>query len=247
MTFKDLFSAHAGDYARFRPTYPEALFAWLAAAAPGRACAVDVATGNGQAALLLAQHFARVVALDASATQVAEAPAHPHIQYGIAPAEATGLDPASADLLTAAQAFHWFDHPRFFAEAARLLRPGGVLAVWCYGLARITPEVDAVVQHLYGEVLGSYWEPERRLVEDGYRGVSFPFEPVEAPPFEMSAAWDLAALLGYLRTWSALKAFARARGSDPLAALAPDLARAWGDDPAPRPVRWPLSLHARRR
>jgi SAM-dependent methyltransferase len=247
VTFKDLFSAQSGEYARFRPTYPEALFAWLASVAPGRACAVDVATGNGQAALLLAPHFVRVVALDASAAQVAQAPACDRVQYGVAPAEATGLDRGSADLLTAAQAFHWFDQPRFFGEAARLLRPGGVLAVWCYGLARIAPAVDAVVQQLYGPVLGSYWEPERRLVEDGYRAVAFPFEAVEAPPFEMSAEWDLAGLVGYLRTWSALKAFVRARGGDPLAAVAPDLARAWGDPAAPRPVRWPLSVHARRR
>jgi SAM-dependent methyltransferase len=246
MTFKDLFSAQSGDYARFRPTYPDQLFSWLASVAPERGCAVDVATGNGQAALLLAPHFAGVVALDASAAQIAAAPAHAHVQYLVAPAEATGLDAGSADLLTAAQAFHWFDQPRFFAEAARLLHPGGVLAVWCYGLTRIAPAVDAVVQHLYGDLLGSYWEPERRLVEDGYRGVTFPFQPLEVPPFEMTAQWDLAGLLGYLRTWSALKAFVRARGSDPLAALAPDLTRAWGD-PGPRLVRWPLAVHARRR
>jgi SAM-dependent methyltransferase len=246
MTFKDLFSGQSADYARFRPTYPDALFSWLVSVVPGRDCAVDVATGNGQAARLLAPHFARVVALDASAAQIAEAPAHPQVQYRVAPAEATGLDAASVDLLTVAQAFHWLDQPRFFAEAGRLLRPGGVLAVWCYGLTRITPAVDAVVQHLYGDLLGSYWEPERRLVEDGYGGVTFPFDPIEAPPFEMTAQWQLADLLGYLRTWSALKAFVRARGSDPLVALAPDLAAAWGD-PGARLVRWPLAVHARRR
>jgi SAM-dependent methyltransferase len=246
VTFKDLFSAQSGDYARFRPTYPDALFTWLASVAPGHACAVDVATGTGQAALLLAPHFTRVVALDASAAQLTAAPARANVEYGVAPAEATGLPPASADLLTAAQAFHWFDQARFFTEAARVLRPGGVLAVWCYGLTHIAPAVDAIVAHLYGDVLGSYWEPERRLVEDGYRGVVFPFQPLVVPPFEVTADWDLAGLLGYLRTWSALKAFVRARGIDPLAALAPDLARVWGDPAAPRAVRWPLSVHARR-
>jgi len=247
VTFKDLFSAQSRDYARFRPTYPDALFAWLASVAPDHTCAVDVATGTGQAASLLAPHFRRVVALDASAAQIAAAPARANVEYGVAPAEATGLEPASADLLTVAQAFHWLDPARFFTEAARVLRPGGVLAVWCYGLTHIVPAVDALIAHLYGDVLGSYWEPERRLVEDGYRGVAFPFEPLEVPPFEMSADWDLAGLLGYLRTWSALRAYVRARGSDPLAALAPDLGRAWGDPAVPRPVRWPLSVHARRR
>lgn len=246
MTFKDLFSTQSSDYARFRPAYPDALFAWLASVAPERACAVDVATGNGQAAAQLAPHFARVVALDASAAQIAEAPARANVQYGVAPAEATGLASGSADLLTAAQAFHWFDQPRFFAEAGRLLRPDGVLAVWCYGLTRIEPAVDAIIQHLYAEVLGSYWEPERRLVEEGYRGVAFPFQPLAGPPFEMSADWDLSDLLGYLRTWSALKAFVRARGSDPLAGPALDLERAWGGS-GRRPVRWPLSVHVTRR
>jgi SAM-dependent methyltransferase len=246
VTFKDLFSAQSADYARFRPSYPPALFSWLAAAAPGRACAVDVATGNGQAAHLLALHFARVIALDASAAQLAEAPPHAGVEYGVAPAEATGLAPASVDLLTAAQAFHWFQHERFFAETERVLRPGGVLAVWCYGLTRITPEVDAVVQRLYADLLGSYWEPERRLVENGYRDVVFPGAMLEVPPFEMTAEWNLDGLLGYLGTWSALRAFIKARGGDPLAALAPELTRAWGGD-APRTARWTLSVRAGRR
>ena len=246
MTFKDLFSTQSADYARFRPRYPPALFSWLASVAPGRACAVDVATGNGQAALALAEHFAEVVAVDASAAQLAEAPARANVTYRVGQAEATGVADASADLLTAAQAFHWFRQDAFFAEAARVLRPGGVLAVWSYGLTRITPAVDALVQHLYGDVLGSYWEPERRLVEEGYASVTFPFAPIAAPPFEMALDWDLPALLGYLRTWSALRAYVRARGVDPVVALEPELARAWGDAGA-RTARWTLSVHASRR
>lgn len=245
MTFKDLFSTQSADYARFRPGYPDALFAWLAAAAPARDCAVDVATGNGQAALALAPHFARVIAVDASAAQLAQAPARANVEYRVASAEATGAGAASVDLLAAAQAFHWFRQEEFFAEAARVLRPGGVLAVWCYGLARITPSVDAVVLHLYSDILGPYWEPERRLVEEGYAGVAFPFAAIPAPPFEVALDWSLSNLLGYLRTWSALRAFARAQGVNPLVALEPDFARAWGD-PRPKTARWSLSLHARR-
>lgn len=243
MTFKDLFSSEAVDYARFRPSYPPALFAWLAAAAPGRTVAVDVATGNGQAALGLADHFQHVIALDASAAQVAEAPSRANVTYGVAPAEATGLEAGSADLLTAAQAFHWFQHEPFFAEARRILRPAGLLAVWCYGLTEITPEIDRVVRHLYGDVLRDSWEPERRLVETGYREIAVPLTPIDSPPFEMQRAWDLRSLIGYLRTWSALQAFMRARGADPLLALEPDLARAWGDSPT-RTARWTLSLRA---
>ena len=246
MTFKDLFSAQSADYARFRPTYPQELFTWLASVAPARDCAVDVATGNGQAAVMLAPHFSRVMALDASAAQVAEATPHERVTYGVAGAEATGLDPASVDLLTVAQAFHWFGQARFFAEAERVLRPGGVLAVWCYGHLHIDPAVDAIVRHLYADIVGPYWEPERRLVEDGYRSVSFPFARLEPPPFESVLEWTLEHLLGYLRTWSALKAYARAHGVDPVVALIPDFQRAWGGV-ATRAARWPLSVHASRR
>ena len=244
-SFKDLFSDRPVDYARFRPTYPPELFAWLASMAPAQAVAVDVATGNGQAALGLAPHFARVVALDASATQIAAAPAADNVEYRQATAEATALPSASADLLVAAQAFHWFDAGAFFAEAARVLRPGGVLAFWCYGLARITPAVDAVVMRLYEDILGAFWDAERRLVEDGYRGVSVPFAALAPPTFAMELAWDLGHLVGYLRTWSALKRFERERGVDPLAALEPDLVAAW-NAPAgqTRPARWSLSVRA---
>ena len=245
MTFKDLFSTQSADYARFRPRYPRALFSWLASVAPGRACAVDVATGNGQAALALAEEFAEVVAVDASAAQLAEAPARPNVVYRVGQAEATGVAGASADLLTAAQAFHWFRQDAFFAEAARVLRPGGVLAVWSYGLMSVTPAVDALVQQLYGDVLGSYWEPERRMVEQEYAGVTFPFTPIPAPPFEMALEWDLAALLGYLRTWSAQRAYMRARGVDPVVAFEPELARAWGA--GVHTARWTLALHVSRR
>jgi SAM-dependent methyltransferase len=245
MTFKDLFSTQSADYARFRPRYPQALFSWLASVAPGRACAVDVATGNGQAALALAQEFRQVVAVDASHAQLAEAPARPNVVYRVGQAEATGVADASADLLTAAQAFHWFRQDAFFAEAARVLRPGGVLAVWSYGLMSVTPLIDALVQQLYGDVLGSFWEPERRLVEQEYAGVTFPFTPIPAPPFEMALEWDLGALLGYLRTWSAQRAYVRARGVDPVVAFEPELARAWGA--GVHTARWTLAVHVSRR
>jgi SAM-dependent methyltransferase len=151
--------------------------------------------------------------------------------------------------MTAAQALHWFRLEPFFAEAERVLRPGGVLAVWCYGLARIDPAVDAIVRHLYADILGAYWEPERRLVEDGYRGIALPFSALAPPPFEMQLEWTLPDLLGYLRTWSALRAFVRQQGTDPLAPLEPALARAWGGAAAgaAKAARWTLSVQAARR
>jgi SAM-dependent methyltransferase len=202
-----------------------------------------VGTGSGQAAVALAAHFDRVLGLDASASQLARAPAHPRVEYRRASAEALGQDDASVDLVTAAQAFHWFPREPFFTEVRRVLRPGGLLAVWCYGLSTITPALDAVVRELYHDYLGPYWEPERQLIESGYREVDFPFAALRTPAFVMSHAWELAQLTGYLGTWSPLERHRRERGFDALEAIRPELDRAWGDA-ATRLVTWPLALRA---
>jgi SAM-dependent methyltransferase len=242
---KDLFSRGAAGYARFRPTYPRHLFDWLAEVAPGRDLAVDVGTGNGQSAVELGARFARVLAVEPSEAQLANATPHARVTYRHAPAEATGAEPASADLVTASQAFHWFDQPRFFEEVRRIARPGGVLAVWCYGLTRITPDVDAAVDTLYEGYLGEYWEPERRLVESAYRDVVFPFVEIEAPPFAMRTAWRLEQLVGYLGTWSALATYRRVKASDPMEIIVPKLEAAWGAA-GEREVTWPIGVRALR-
>jgi SAM-dependent methyltransferase len=245
--FTDPFGAVARAYASFRPTYPDALFAWLADASPGRARAWDCATGSGQAAVALAEHFAEVVATDASAEQLAHARPHPRVRYRVAPAEAGGLPDASADLVTVAQALHWFDLDAFFAEAGRVLRPRGLLAAWTYGLFESTPEVDRVVARYHDEALGAYWSPARRLVDEGYASIPFPWAPLDVPPFAMAARWTLDRLVGYLATWSARQAAVEATGEDPLPAVHEALAAAWGDPAQARAIRWPLAVHVRRK
>ena len=245
MTFKDLFSQHATDYARFRPRYPPGLFAWLASIAPKRELAVDVGTGNGQAAVALGGHFDRVIALDASAEQIANAPTTPdnHVSYRQGTAESFGVEEGMADLIVAAQAFHWFKQEPFFAEVQHVARPSACLAVWCYGLATITSELDALIYELYETRLGPCWEPERRLVETGYRSVTFPFNEISPPPFEMRIAWAFEHLVGYLDTWSALKRHIQDKGNNPLAEMLPRLERAWGTT-TEREVTWPISVRA---
>jgi SAM-dependent methyltransferase len=241
--FSDHFSAVAEAYAAARPTYPPELFDHLAGLAPSRAHAWDCAAGSGQATLALASRFARVTATDASAAQIAQAPRHPGVTYRVGLAQESGLPDASVDLVTVAQALHWIDLPGFYEEARRVLVAGGLIAVWCYGLQRVDDEaVDDRLAHFYGSVVGPYWAPERALVETGYRTVPFPFDELEAPPFEMAHEWRLSELLAYLRTWSATAAFASARGFDPVTALAADLGPAWGPAGRRRRVRWPLSL-----
>jgi SAM-dependent methyltransferase len=243
MQFKDLFSGHATDYARFRPGYPTKLFAWLAGVAPGHDLAVDVGAGNGQAASELAQRFAQVIAIEPSSEQIASGSPATGVSFRQGSAEALGLDDHVADLIVAAQAFHWFKHDAFFAEVRRVLRPAGILAVWCYGLATISPEIDPLVLELYDTRVGRYWEPERKLVETGYRDIEIPFEEIQTPTFEMRLNWTFEQLMGYLGTWSALKRFIQVEGRNPIEDMLPRFDSAWGHR-SERPVVWPVSVRA---
>lgn len=247
MGFSDHFSGVASEYAEFRPLYPEPLFDWLADLAPRRDVAWDCATGSGQAAVALASRFERVIATDASARQVAVASPHARVVYRVAPAEASGLPPASVDLVTVAQALHWFDRPAFYAEARRVVRPGGVVAAWTYGHPTIDePSADFLLQRLYSDTVGPYWPKERALVDAAYRTIDFPFPEVAPPLFEMETSWPLAALVGYVATWSAVTRFRAVKGNDPVAPFAEALAGAWGDPLRPRRITWPLALRVGR-
>jgi SAM-dependent methyltransferase len=241
VTFQDHFSKQAADYARFRPEYPPALVDWLAAQAPARAVALDVATGNGQAAVDLARHFELVLASDAAERQLAHARAHPRVRYLRHGAERLPYRDGCADLLTAAQAAHWFDFERFYPEVRRVLRPGGLCALWTYEKFRVDADVDAIVDAFYVDVIGPYWPPERRHVEQAYRSLPFPLVERPAPAFVLENDWTLATVLAYLGTWSAVQRHRDARGHDPLPALAAELRRTWPDG-ATRRLRWPIHL-----
>jgi ubiquinone/menaquinone biosynthesis C-methylase UbiE len=243
--FQDHFSVAAHEYDRHRPRYPDELIDFLASVAPGQALALDCATGTGQAALALASRFERIIATDASSAQIANAVPHPRVGYVVARAEACTLADHAVDLVTVAQALHWLDLDAFYAELRRVARPQAVFAAWTYSLADADPEVDPLVAAFYRE-MGPWWPPERVHVEDGYRNLPFPFEPIEAPDFEIHAAWPLERLLGYFSTWSAVNRCRRETGSDPLFELRARLARVWGDPARARPVRWPLHLRVGR-
>jgi ubiquinone/menaquinone biosynthesis C-methylase UbiE len=247
-TFRDHFAPVASSYAGFRPTYPKNLFAWLAASVPRHELAWDCAAGSGQASVDLAAHFEHVVATDASQAQIDAAPPHPRIDYRVAPAEASGLPEASADLITVAQALHWFNLPAFYSEVRRVLRPTGVLAVWTYGVLTVEgAQVDALVQHFYHDTVGPYWPAERAHVENGYRSLPFPFAEIAPPSFSMEADWTLPELLGYFRSWSATGRFIAANGHDPVALLEQQLAPLWGGSGRRRQIAWPLALRIGRK
>ena len=245
--FKDHFSSASDRYAAYRPDYPAALFSWLAGLSAERNTAWDCATGSGQAALGLAPHFRRVVATDASAEQIRQTRPHPAIDYRVAPAESSGLADRSVDLVTVAQAAHWFDLPRFYAEVVRVLKPGGVVALWGYGRMVLPGDMDAAFQRFYAETVGPWWPPERALIDDAYRGLDFPFAGIEAPAFFIEVRWNLPRLIAYVSTWSAVKRYRDAQGHDPLPALMAELAPGWGDAETARRLQWPLFLRVGRR
>ncbi|HEU4720479.1 MAG TPA: class I SAM-dependent methyltransferase [Gemmatimonadaceae bacterium] len=246
-SFSDHFAASAASYASYRPSYPAALFDWLASVAPDRRLAWDCGTGSGQAAVALADYFAQVVATDPSTAQLEPARRHPRVRYVAMTAERAALAGASAGLITVAQALHWFDRPAFFAEARRVLVEQGVVAIWSYGLVTLGDErLDAAIRRFHGETVGPYWPPERRLVDEGYRAVELPFDLVAAPSFGMRADWTLAQLAGYLSTWSAVLRASAETGIDPLPALIESLRAAWGAA-AVRRAEWSLTLKVGRK
>lgn len=243
MTFKDHFSQRATLYAACRPHYPESLFRYLASVTGARELAIDCGTGNGQAAVGLAEHFTRVVGIDPSSAQIDKAAARANIEYRTALAERTGAESHSADLVGAAQALHWFNPPAFFAEATRLLKSDGAVAVWGYGDPVLDTQRLHDLLHTFNRIkLETYWFPERQLLLDGYRTIDFPFVELTPPTFELRASWTLAELLGYLRTWSSAARYAEQHGVDPVSELEPSLASEWGDPVTPRQVRWPLHV-----
>ena len=247
--FVDRFAPMAADYAEFRPHYPKALFDWLAGLTPGQTLAWDCATGTGQAAVGLAALFERVVATDASAAQIGQATPHPRIEYRVARAESSGLNAHSADIVTVAQALHWIDRDCFFAEVQRVLKPGGLLAVWTYGALRTDDDgVNALVSRFQNEIVGPCWPPERALVDSGYRSIELPFPVLTAlPTFAMSAVWTLPELLGYFGTWSATRLYQEQFGQDPLKLIHAALLAAWGSPDMARPITWPLTVRVARK
>jgi ubiquinone/menaquinone biosynthesis C-methylase UbiE len=246
MSFEDLFSKQAEEYAQYRPRYPDALFEYLASVAPGHALAWDCATGNGQAALSLAAYFERVIGTDASENQIANAEPHEKITYRVARAEQTDFEDHSVDLITVAQAIHWFDLDAFYAEAKRVLKPGGVLAVWTYHESEIEPTIDGIVTKYQSEVVGPYWSARIELPANHYRTLPFPFQELDAPIFVSEAEWDLNNLVGFFQSWSATQTFIEQRGYHPVKEIEEELVAAWGSPEQKRRVRWTLFMRVGR-
>ena len=240
------FTPIAATYARARPTYPPELYEWLAALCERRELAWDAATGNGQAAVGLAGHFERVIATDLSSGQIEHAARHPRVDYRIASAERSGLEAASVDLVAVATAIHWLPLEPFFEEVLRVARPGAVFAAWSYHAGTCDPPFDSAIHHFYWMVARPHFAPGVQIVDDRYRTINFPGEPIAAPEFHVVAHWTLAQTLDYLRTWSGVAEYQQRTGIDLVDGFAPELAKLWDDPSATRPFCMPIFVEARR-
>ena len=247
MNFKDHFSGHAANYAEARPGYPDELFEWLALQCPRRRLAWDAGCGNGQASVALAGYFGEVYATDPSEAQIARAQKHERVQYAVEGAEECSLGDHTANLVTVAQAYHWFEHGKFCEEARRVLASDGVIALWSYAESMVNADVDVVVGELHHGTLEQDWPAERRHVLDRYRDLPFPFRAIPSPSFEMRSEWNLHQYLNYLASWSAAQRYKKRTGEDAVSAVTAAMIEAWGDPEQVRTVEWPLLLLVGRR
>lgn len=235
---KDRFSTQARSYATFRPSYPASLYDFIMEHVRGNDAAWDCACGNGQVAKDLSSRFDKVYATDISENQLKSAVQKPNIIYSVSPAEKTSFADQQFDLVTVGQALHWLDRPAFFNEARRVSKPGGVVAVWGYSLLSINKDIDPIVHRFYTEIIGPYWDKERKLIDEQYKTVEFPFRKIEVPPFEFSFEWTCDEFLGYVSTWSSVARYIEENKVDPLSLVEVDIRRRWGA--AKRKISFPL-------
>jgi SAM-dependent methyltransferase len=236
------FATEAAQYAHLRPTYPDELFNFLSTTVASREVAWDCATGNGQAATHLASYFGRVIATDESAEMIAQAPRNPNIEYRVAEAEDSGIEAHSVDLVTVASAIHWFDLSKFYSEIHRVVKSGGIIAVWTYYTPVFGNDIDAIIRRLAHDVLKDYWDERLHYVVDEFHDLPFPFEPVEAPSFQTEMSWNMEDFLGYFETWSSSVKYRQDKDTPPTNLIKSDLARAWGDPKQKQDLHFPLYM-----
>ncbi|MGB3508750.1 MAG: class I SAM-dependent methyltransferase [Microcoleaceae cyanobacterium] len=240
-TKKDHFTAVSQIYGKYRPRYPLAFFKYLASVAPEHERVWDCGTGSGQAAIPLAEYFQEIVATDISQGQLENAQQHPRVKYLVGNAESVPLEDSSVDLVVSAQAAHWFDTEKYYCEVKRVLKPLGVLAIWCYGMPRVREDIDAYVEKLNGDILDSYW-PKRVLEDLTYTNIPFPFDELPKQNFQMEAKWTLEQLLAFFRTWSASERYKQEHSVDPVSLVEADFIRTWGDPQQLRQITWKIYL-----
>lgn len=237
---KDLFSTQSDLYARYRPTYPQELYNYILSFVSEKNTVWDCATGNGQAAVVLANHFKKVMATDISAAQIDKAIRKENIEYLVCPAELTPFADNTFDLVTVAQAYHWLKWDAFKKEVTRVCKPGAVIAVWMYDREPIE-KVEASIHDFYKNITGPYWDDERKFVEEKYASVEFDYESLPVKGFQTVLHWRNEDLLGYISTWSAVQKYIKANGRSPLPIIEAEIKKLWPEDEVKKVV-FPVHL-----
>jgi ubiquinone/menaquinone biosynthesis C-methylase UbiE len=242
--FIDNFSSQSKQYSSSRPTYPESLFEFLYTVTPQNNLAWDCATGNGQAAISLSKYFNKVIASDASKNQIRYAFQRQNIVYKLFQAENAELDNDSVDIVTVAQALHWFDFDKFYSNVKRVGKKDGIIAVWSYDMHKINPEIDKIIDKLNvdGEILGSYWDKEAKYVKEKYKTIAFPFEEISVPVFKTTLDWNLLQLWDYMKTWSSVKKYYSENKLDPLDLVKAEVKILWGNEFDKKQVTWNINI-----
>ncbi len=227
---KDLFSKQSDLYAKYRPTYPHALIDYILGFVDNKHAAWDCATGNGQAALLYVDYFEKIFATDISEKQIANATSHPKIIYSISEAEKTSFADNTFDLITVSQAYHWLQFESFFKEATRVGKNGSIVACWGYKLAVASDEkIDELVKFFYADIVGKYWDAERKFVDAKYETIPFKFERLQSKEFYINVEWNVDELLGYFSTWSSVQHFIKINNSNPIDQVERKIRAHWND------------------
>ncbi|CAH0389823.1 unnamed protein product [Bemisia tabaci] len=251
----NLFLKQVVEYAKGRPTYPAELFCFIAEKTPEHELAWDVGTGSGQAAQSLAEYYEKIVATDTSPKQLELAPKLPNVRYEQTPPTMSKEElrqkiaaESSVDLVTVAQAIHWFDLSAFYEQARWVLKkPHGVVAAWCYTTPKVNSAVDAVLPRFYRN---PFWRPEFKTVGSAYADLEFPFQPLDelhgTGPirFENVRTMSLDDYFVYLRSWSSYQD-AKDQGVELLdREMIEDFTRAWISDgiSGPKSVNFPVYL-----
>jgi Methyltransferase domain len=238
---KDNFSNQSSLYAQYRPGYPPELFKYITGFVKQKNTAWDCGTGNGQSAVALSKYFKKVIATDISNKQIENAEKATNIFYSVQPAEVTGIESGSVDLVTVAQAIHWFNFDEFYAEVKRVAAQNAFIAVWAYSLSKIDEPIDKLINDYHFNFLGSYWDAERKYVDDEYKNIPFPFEKIKTPDFFIETNWSLAELEGYLNTWSALQKYIKTNATNPVPNLVNSIKPYWGSSEK-RKIIFPVHL-----
>lgn len=237
---KDNFSTLAGGYSKYRPYYPSEMIEYIVSFVNERDTSLDVGTGNGQVAIELSKHFTKVYATDISQKQLDNAVKADNIIYKVESAEHAAFADSQFDLITVAQAIHWFDFEVFYKEVYRILKPDGIFAVLGYGLFSTNPETDKLLRYFYYEIIGPFWDPERKYIDDNYTTIPFPFKEMEVKQFTNEFTWSFDQLIGYLETWSAVKHYTDKVGNNPVSDIKKALKISW--EKSDKKVTFPLLL-----